>query len=373
MENNNKPEDVTSDINKNASNKKATSLKEAITVGLLGLIIGWLCLYGYLKFENTIVRMVLYITATMISSFSFFGIVDVLTPKANSNYSMAAMLVIWSASLIYISTSTDISVLHWVYLIAGLLLLFIAIISFIIQVSKDIRKNSTLKRIIKIILILSPSPFIAELLALPMILCVIPFTVILLYNQYLRTTFLSAPIKETQSNREVSDKSLKDIKAPFRSLRNLRNIRPGLYAILIIFYILFLFMVTRQSTVIDDISLFYEVVVSAYLGILAIVIAFAVIIIRKESNQTTAGHLKLAILGLAQMYVFFALVTVAGLLMGTEVNGEILTQSIKISEIPWSVNTIFNFLRLFILEFAVLAFPAGLWYLRAMIQDFIRQ
>ena len=374
MQNNNKSSDVKPDIEDNVKTKKPASFKDTIIIGLVFFIIGLLCLFGYLRNENTIIRVVLYIFATMLISGSSFVIVEVKTPKAKSNYSMAVMIGIWAASLIYVSTLTDVRVLHWVPLSLGFLFLSIAVISSIVQAAKDIRKNSALKRIITITLILGPIPFIAELIARPIILCVIPLAAIMFYNQYLRNTFLSKPGTEVQSGQEVSVKFKKDIGVSIRNIcANLLSIGPGLFVILIIFFTLFYFMITQQSKI-DNISLFYEVVVTAYLGILAIVIAFAVII-RKESKQSKTGHLKLAISGLAQMYVFFALVTVAGLLMGSEVNSDILslTINIKLSDIFQSLNGIINILRILILEFAVLAFPAGLWYLRAMIQDFIRQ
>jgi hypothetical protein len=203
----------------------------------------------------------------------------------------------------------------------------------------------------------------------------------LLYNEYLNTAFLRASVTETQSS-EVLNKSKTDIASPYRSLgekldprsvlRNLRGIRPFLYTILFLFLILFYFMVTLQPAEKHSFSLFYEVVVAAYLGMLAIIIAFAVLVIRRQTQREVTEHFRRAITGLVQMYVIFALVTVAGLLLGTEVSGDILTGGVGLSVILESVDNFLNLCRLLAVESAVLAFPVGLLYLYAMIRDFMR-
>jgi len=72
------------------------------------------------------------------------------------------------------------------------------------------------------------------------------------------------------------------------------------------------------------------------------------------------------------MYVIFAIVTVAGLLLGTEVSSDILLGSAGLSKILESVDSLLNFCRILAVESAILAFPVGLLYLYAMIKDFMR-
>lgn len=226
--------------------------------------------------------------------------------------------------------------------------------------------------VIAALLISGLSVVSARYLALPAILCIIPFTLIVIYSEYLRTTFLNRPVIKTQDSPEISDKARFGPGDPLRSLmRTLRSIRRGLYLILIFFSMLFYFMVTYETTEAHDFSLFYQIVAPAYLGILAIVIAFAILVIRRETQNTVTEHFRLAITGLVQMYVFFALVTLGGLLIGTEVSGDILTSRIELSEVFGSMDSALNISRLLVLQFSVLAFPAGLLYLYAMIRDFM--
>lgn len=388
MEQNNKPVKVALDVNKNAGKKENKHPSTVgVIIGIVLLFLGLAALFGWWKLEPLFFKVSLYILATLIVSIAFFGIVEELTAKAKSNYSMAAMLVIWVASIIYASSLTDISVTRWLSLIFAGFFGFIAMVAFAVQATKDLRSKPrpTLGWITTIIVVFMFYGVLGRHFALPIILCLIPLTLIVLYIEYLRTKFLSASITEAGSA-QVSDMSKTDITAPYRRLgqiligqilrpksflRNLQGIRPLLYGILIVFSVIFYFIVTKEPAEKHSFTLFYEVVAAAYLGILAIVIAFAVLVIRGHTQQEVTEHFRRAIMGLVKMYVVFALITVVGLLLGTEVSGSILTRSVEFSEILGSADSFLNLCRLLVVEFAVLVFPIGLLYLYAMIKDFL--
>ena len=382
MEKNNKPVDVTQDLNDHVKNKKDKHLKSTdIGTGILLIILGLAALYGWWKLEPIFFRVPLYIVATLSIGFAIFGIIEGFTLEAKTNYSLAGLLLTWAISLLYSYSVIHISALRWLFLIFAGFFGVIAIVALSVQANKDIRKRPALGWIIAIILMSGLCIVLGWYFALPAILLFIPFTFVIFYNEYLSTTFLRTIVTETESSK-VLNESKTDITAPYRSLgeklgprsvlRNLRGIRPLLYATLSLFFGVFYFMVTLEPGEIHYFNLFYEVVVAAYLGILAIVIAFAVLVIRRETQQNITEHFRLAITGLVQMYVLFALVTVVGLLIGTEVSGDILLGSVALSEILESVDSFFNFCRILAIEFAVLAFPVGLLYLYAMIKDFMR-
>lgn len=387
MEKNNKPADVTSDLNKNAKKKMNKHLDPAgIITGIILLVIGLAALLGWWKLEPLFLKVPLYIIATIIISIAFFGIIEEFTAKEKSNYSMAAMLVTWSVSLIYASNLTDISALRWLSQICAGIFGFIALIAFAVQANKDIRSKPRpiLGLVTAATVIFGLYIILSSYFTLPIALSFFPLIFILVCTEYINTKFLRVFDREIQSS-EGLDESKYDKPKHYRVvlrnlrsirhrvvLRNLRGIRPWLYGILILFFAIFYFIVTQEPAGMHDFSLFYEVVAAAYLGILAIVIAFAVLVIRRQTQQELTEHFRRAITGLVQMYVFFAFVTVVGLLLGTEVSGEILTRGAGLGEIFESVDSILNLCRLLIVETAVLAFPAGLLYLYAMIQDFLR-
>jgi len=375
MEKNNKPTDVVLDLNKNARKKKNKHPDRAgVIIGILLLLIGLAALFGWWKLGPLFLKVPLYIIATLIISIAFFGIIEELTAKAKSNYSMAAMLVTWSASLIYASNLTDISALRWLFLVFAGLFGFIAIIAFAVQATKDIRSRPRpiLGLVTAATVIFGLYIILSSYFTLPIALSFFPLTFILVYTEYLNIKFLRVFDREIQSAEGLHE-SKSDKTKPYRIvLRNLRGIRPWLYGILILFFAIFYFIVTQEPAEMHDFSLFYKVVAAAYLGILAIVIAFAVLVIRRQTQQEVTEHFRRAITGLVQMYVFFAFVTVVGLLLGTEVSGEILTGGAGLGEILESGDSILNLCRLLTVESAVLAFPVGLLYLYAMIQDFLR-
>jgi hypothetical protein len=382
MEKNNKPVDVTQDPNDHVKNKKDKHPKSTgIGTGILLIILGLAALYGWWKLEPIFFRVPLYIVATLLIGFAIFGIIEEFTLKAKTNCSLAGLFLTWAISLLYSYSVIHISALRWLFLIFAGFFGVIALIAFAVQANKDIRSRPILGLITAIVVIPSLYIVLGWLFAQPVILLFIPFTFVLLYNEYLSTAFLRAPVTKTQRG-EVLHESKTDITAPYRSLgetlnprgalRNLWGIRPFLYGILIFFSILFYFIVTQVSAEKHYFSLFYEAVAAAYLGILAIVIAFAVLVIRRETLQEVTEDFRRAVTGLVQMYVIFALITVVGLILGTEVSGDILTRSMELSEILESVDSLLNVCRLLTLEFAVLAFPVGLLYLYAMIKDFMR-
>ena len=378
---NSKPVEVAPDLNKNTEQKKRKHPDPSgVIAGIILLVLGLAALYGWWKLEPLFFRVPLYILATLVVGLALFGIIDEFTPRAGQNYSMAAMLLTWFASLMYASTLTDISALRWLSLIFGALFGAIGLIASAIQASKEKRLKPALLWITAIVVIPSLYIVLGSCLELPInVLLLIPFTLLLFYNEYLITVFLRAPVTRTRSG-EVLHESKTDITAPYRSLREkadprsaLRDvwgIRRPLYGILILFFIIFYFIVTQEPAEKHSFSLFYEAVAAAYVGMLAIVIAFAVLVIRRETLQEVTEHFRRAITGLVQMYVIFALVTVVGLLLGTEVSGDILTRSVGLSEILESVDSLLNVCRLLAAEFAVLAFPVGLLYLYAMIKVF---
>lgn len=379
---NNKPVEVGLDLNKNAEQKKHKHPgPSGVITGIILLVLGLAALYGWWKLEPLFFRVPLYIVATLLIGLAIFGIIEEFTLKAKTNYSMAGLLLTWAISLLYSYSVIHISALRWLFLIFAGFFGVIAIVASSVQANKDIRKRPALGWIIAIILIPSLYIVLGWYFAQPVILLFIPFTFVLLYNEYLSTAFLRAPVTQTQSG-EVLHESKTDITAPYRSLgeklnprsalRNLWGIRPFLYGILIFFFILFYFIVTQVPAEKHYFSLFYEAVAAAYLGILAIVIAFAVLVIRRETLQEVTEDFRRAVTGLVQMYVIFALITVVGLILGTEVSGDILTRSMELSEILESVDSLLNVCRLLTLEFAVLAFPVGLLYLYAMIKDFMK-
>lgn len=354
----------------NTNNKNIFSPRATIIIALVFLFILLpLCIYLYLKIENIIVSVLLYIVATFITSGAIADIVIVSTHK--SSYVSTASFAIWAGSLIKASTLTDVSALNILSLIFAGVFASIAIINATVQLSEDVRKNHAIAWYIAIILIFFIGFTTALKFERPIYIGFIPFALIALYHEYLRAKFLRVITEESQSRSGVSGKAIRIITSPIRSILSIRSIRKRLYFVLLLFSGLFYLMVTQESTATDNISLFYEIMVPAYLGILAIVVAFTVIVVRREPQKIMPVHLESVISSLAKMYVLFALATMAGLLLGSEVNSDILTQSIKLGKLMESVNGNVSIFRIFILEFAVLAFPTGLLYLHAMIEDFI--
>lgn len=359
-----------------------------IFTGLLIVGIGLASLYGWWKLEPLYFTIPLYIIAVFFISIGAFGIVHELTVGGDgrvdrTNYAMVVMVLIWAASLVYPSISTDITALRLLSIAFASLIGFIGLVTLAVQVNKDIRSKPLLGWTIAFIMTLpiyiGSYWYFADL----RILLLIPFTFILLYVEYLRSTFLGRAVKGAQSkgNKGV-DKSETDIETPYLSirrklaprdvLRNLAGIRSSLYGTLIVFFVLFYIIVTQVAIGGSHFSPFYEAVIYAYLGILAIVIAFTVLVLQRRSQKQATEHLRRALAGLVQMYVVFVFITVAGLLLGTDVNVEVLTRSVELSEILGSLDAFFNICRILAIEFTILAFPAGLLYLYAMIKDFLR-
>jgi hypothetical protein len=353
-----------------------------VIIGIILLLMGLAALYGWWELDSLFFKVPLYIVATLIISFAAFGIISEFTPKAKQNYSMSAMILVWSASLVYPSISTDITALRWLSVVFAGIFGFIALIAFIVQLTKDIRSRPrpTFGLITAIIIILVIYITAAYYLAYPAILVLFPFTFIVIYAEYLRSAFLGGAVKEAQSS-GVIDRPKTDavttylnfrIKLASRDvLRNLRGIRWSLGLISVIFLCLFL-TVTQLGIEGTHFGSFYEAVIYAYVGILAIVIAFAVLVIQRRPQEPRAAHLKRALEGLVQMYVVFALIAITGFLLGTDINGKILTQSTGFREILGSLDDLLNISRILATEFTVLAFPASLLYLHAMIKDFLR-
>lgn len=354
-----------------------------VITGIILLFLGLAALFGWGKLEPLFLKVPLYIVATLIIGFAVFGIIDEFTPKAKQNYSMSAMLLTWFASLTYASNLTDISALRWLFLVVAGIFGFIALIAFIAQANKDIRSRPrpTLGWIAATIVMLGLYVTTACYLARPAILVLIPFTFILLYAEGLRSTFLGPKLRAAEGSRLISREQAdtETAYASFRgrfdprvSLKNLTGIRWSLGLILLFFLCLFYLVVTQLGIEETRFDSFYEAVIYAYVGILAIVIAFTVLVIQRGTQKNRTEHLKRALEGLVQMYVIFALIAITGLLLGTDINGEVLTRSVEPSEILGSVNAFLNISRILTIEFTILAFPAGLLYLHAMIKDFLK-
>jgi len=373
MEDDTKSADTTPNPNSNAKGKKGKRTKASdIAVALLFFSVGAGALVGWCNVQPVAAKVVLYFVASIFTSFGSFAFVDTLTPKANSNYAGSAMVFTWFGFLMYASSLTDINALRWSLIGLAVLFGFVAFVILIVQANKDIRKSPVLMRWVIGFLLVFVLPLLSvSLFKRPFILCFIPFTFVLLYNEYLRTTYMTKPIAELQSGQEVSGKA-SILATPFRSLpTTLRGIRWPVYVLLTVFSLVFYWTIIQGTSRTYDFSIFYQAVAPAYFGILAIVIAFAVLIIRRDTQQSITRHLRLAIIGLAKMYVVFALVNVVGLLMGTEVSGQILTTSMQLNEIITSMDNTLHVLRLLILQFSISAFPVGLLYLYAMIRGFM--
>ena len=372
MEENNEPGGSTSKPDINAEDKKnQVSRTAGIGTAVFLFVCGFVALLGWWRLEFTPIRVVLYVIAVLSISLGSFGLVETLTAKSKPDYSIAAMLFTWFAFLMYASSLADVDAPRWTYLGFAVFFGLVALIALIVQGSKDIRQQPSIRWVIALLLILGLPVLLTWHFERPVILCLIPFTLIVLYHEYLRNTYLNKPTAKVQSAQDVSHKK-PDLVAPFRSLPGaLRSVRAPAYLILVTFSGLFYLMILPQTTQAYDFGLFFQAVAPAYLGILAIVIAFAVLVIRREAQQEIGMHFRLAITGLVQMYVVFALVTAVGLLIGTDVSGDFVMTSMKLSEIVKSVDSILNVCRLLILQFAVSAFPVGLLYLYAMIRDFM--
>jgi hypothetical protein len=372
MKEDTKSADITPNPNSNPKGKKGKRTKtDNIVAAVFFFLVGGGALFGSWKVEPTAAKVTLYVIASLATSLGSFGLLEALTPKANSNYSLAAMFFALFGFLMYASSLTDINALRWLSIGFAILFGFGALIALIVQVNKDIRQRPIVKWVIAMLLIAVFTLLFTWLFERPVILSLIPFALIVLYNEYLMTTYLNKPIVEPQTDHLVSDKG-PIIVATFRSLpKTLRSIRRPVYLILIVFSAVFYFTITQQSSQTCDFSIFYQAVTPAYFGILAIVIAFAVLVIRRDTKQRITGNLRLAINGLVQMYVVFALVNVFGLLIGTDVTGEILTSSTKLNDIIGSADNILHVFQPLVLQFNVSAFPVGLLYLYAMIRDFM--
>lgn len=372
MEDDTKSADATPDSNTNAKGKKRKPTRTGdIGAAVLFFSVGAGVLIGWYHAEPLAAKVVLYFVASILTSWGSFALVDTLTPKANSNYAGSAMIFTWFGFLIYASSLTDINALRWSFIGLAVLFGLIAFIVLIAQANKDIRKSPVLRWVIGFLLVFVLPLLLASLLERPFMLCFIPFTFVLLYNEYLRTTYMTEPIAELQNAPEASGEASR-FATPFRSLpMTLRGIRWPVYVLLTLFSLVFYWTITQDTSRTYDFSIFYQAVAPAYFGILAIVIAFAVLVIRRDTQQSITGHLRLAIIGLAKMYVVFALVNVVGLLMGTQVSARILTTSMELNDIIRSMDNTLHVLRLLILQFSISAFPVGLLYLYAMIRGFM--
>ena len=372
MEDDTKSADIAPNPNSNAKGKKGKPTKaDAIVPILLFFAIGGFALFGWSRIEFTPLRVVLYTVASFSIGLGSFAFREELTHKVNPNYSLVLMSFILFAFFIYASHLTDISALRWLSIALAILFGFGALITLIVQFNEDKRAKPIVKRVLPVLLSIGLPLLFTWLFEQPIILLVIPLALIVLYNEYLTTTYLTKPTADPQSNPHVPDKG-SIVVSTFRSIpRTLSSYRRPVYTILLLFSVVFCFIIIQQASHTYDFSIFYQAVAPAYFGILAIVIAFAVLVIRRDTEHPMPAHLRLPINGLAQMYVIFALVTVFGLLLGTDVTGEILTAGTKLTDILWPPDKFLHVCRLLVLQFSVSAFPVGLLYLYAMIQDFM--
>lgn len=358
-----------------------------VIIGFILVALGIAALYGWWIIDPLYFSIPLYIIAILFISLGVFGTIHEFTigngiKIDRGNYAAGAMILVWFAAFIYPLITTDTTVLRWIYGIFALPLLLVSIGVLSAQVTKDMRANPKLGWIIAIIIIPGIYIVFSWYFAYPAILLFIPFTFILMYFEYLRTTFLRPEVVKAQDSKAPvkleADTDTGAIFTSFRGklakdvLRNVAGIRWSLWSILIFFFSLFYFLATQVLLSKPNFDSFYEAVIYAYIGILAIVIAFAVLVIERGPREEATQHLKRALSGLIQMYTMFTLITVAGFLLGTDVNGEILTRSVELHEILSSIDNLFNIFRILAIEFAILAFPAGLLYLYAMVKDFLR-
>jgi hypothetical protein len=117
-------------------------------------------------------------------------------------------------------------------------------------------------------------------------------------------------------------------------------------------------------------NLIYEIGIPAYLGVLAIVIAFAVLVVGKNDIKD-GEYLRTAIKSLTLTLVTFACISIAGMLLGTEINGEIKLLEINMRDFTGDSSTYLSLARILIAEVEVLSIAVGLWYLQAVVKDFL--
>jgi len=373
-------------VSEKETTKHRSQLFGIITAFLI-LAMGSASLYGWWKVDQLYFEIPLYVVSTFLIAIGIFGLFNELFARNHGradriNYAMGFMFLVFTISILYQSISTDIAALRWVGFSFTSLFGLITLIAITTQAIKDIRSNPTLGWIVAIILIPLPYIFASWYTSDLVILLLIPFTFILFYIEYLRTAFLRTPTKETSPSR-TPNPSQTDVQTSYTAIKsklvpkdillaNLRSVRWPLYLSLMFFVVLFYIVVAYVHEDTYDYRSIYEAIIYAYIAILAIVIAFAILILQRQSTKKVTEPLRQALKALVQMYVIFVLITLTGLLIGTEVDGTILTTT-TLGQLFTSIDSFFNICRILALEFTILSFPSGLLYLYAMIKDFLTQ
>jgi len=345
----------------------ATEIKHPDTLscvlGIFLTIIGIVAFYFLGKVHALFFRIPLYLFGTALVAFGLFMVVDEFTSKAEHVYSADVLIVTVALSLLKLLNFTDVTPVRWLLIILAGLVGFVAFAQSWNQLVKDTRSHPIVGWLMTVLIILSLYVALSWYMSMPMILLFFPATFVMGYGLYLRNSFLGVAVPPGSGFRERMD--------PRKALKNLWGIRWSLVIMLTFFSALFYFVVMNVPSDELPFGLLYEVVAPAYLGILAIVIAFAILFVPQKGKDEATTHFRNAVVGLAQMYLFFAMITLVALLLGTKIDNGIFIGKNSLNIILDSVRNLINICRILAAEFTILTFPVGLWYLYAMIKDFM--
>lgn len=348
----------------------------SIFIGIVLIVVAVLLFFGWYHVGLLFLKIVLYIVGSIIASFGTFSIVEEFTPHSDHVYSLDAMSLTICASLLYASFSMDISAVKWIFRTVAGILLFFALVQSIEQLNKDIKSRQTFAWVTEFLLIFGLFVILSWHFEMPQILLFFPVAAIALDRLYLRSSFLkptNSQMEEINNEADVNTGAIgTDIRGRINfepALRNLAGIFWSLNIVLVLFFGIFYFIIMNVPSEDMPFSFLYGVVAPAYLGILAIVIAFAVLVADKKEKPL--AHIKTGVMGLVQMYVLFSLATLVGLLFGTKIDPSILVGKHELGAYIGQVSGLINICRILAVEFTVLAFPVGIVYLYALIKDFM--
>ena len=258
MEDDTKPAGITPDPGADA---KGTSPKRTKASDILATLIFFLiacgALFGWWKVEPYPAKVTLYVIASLATSLGTFSIVETLTPKPNSNYSLAAISFPLFGFLMYASSLTDINALRWLSIAFAILFGLAALIAVIVQANRDIRQRPVVKWLIAVLLIVGLPFLFTWLFQRPLILSLTPFALIVLYNEYLTTTYLTKSTPQPQTDHRMSH-IRPGVVATFLSLpKTVRSIRRPVYLILIFFTAVYFFTITQHTSQTYHSTVFY--------------------------------------------------------------------------------------------------------------------
>jgi hypothetical protein len=141
---------------------------------------------------------------------------------------------------------------------------------------------------------------------------------------------------------------------------------------LTIWYTVIIALVPANELPLDTL---YGVIIPTYLGILAIVIAFTVLVVGSNGIKIKrVEEMRVAFKRLAGMYVVFTIISLSAMLLGTDLDANFVFTQVNINECSLSddsISCLLDVCRVLAAELVVLIFPVGLGYLRAVINDFM--